>query len=967
MRPGGIGWFTWAAGPILLILLIGAGCKVNWQAPEEGFSPGEFHVQWLGSDSSSIRLPDDLEVTLWAESPMFYNPTNIDVDHRGRIWVTEAVNYRNYNAGEEGRKTHDQGDRVVILEDSDQDGRADRSTVFAQDTGLVSPLGIAVMGNRVLVSCSPNLLVYTDTTGDDHADTREVLLTGFGGKDHDHSLHSVIAGPDGDWYFNVGNAGPHQVTDRAGWTLRSGSMYTGGSPYNLVNQGSMKSDDGEIWTGGLALRIHPDGQGLKVYAHNFRNAYELIIDSYGTIWQNDNDDQVMACRTSYVMEYGNAGYFSEDGTRSWQGDRRPSQDIFTAHWHQEDPGVMPAGDNTGAGSPTGIVINEGDGLGEKYRGLLLSAEAGRNVIYAYKPRLAGAGYRFDRVNLISSVKADNINYKWHEDTLDKSMWFRPSDICIGTDGAIYIADWYDPIVGGHQMRERQGYGRIYRISPKNKSLKSPVIHYDTPDGLIEAFRNPAINVRHLAFEKIQAMGASMVPGVEKLSRDPNPYIRVRAIWLLARLGEKGKSKVIRALNHRDPEKNMVAFRALRQADSIHILEYAGRLIGKRNPMLNREIAFALRDMEYREGRYLLKELIRQYPGNDAYLLAAISTACKGKEDSVYLHLLKPMLDSTNWDYTLVAILHAIHPREACEAIVRQLALSRGDSLKHMLLRTLAFIPSPCAVKGMAGLIQSADSSLVSEARWWLAFRRTNDWQELVQWDVYDSLTLDPETRKLNESLNRLLKEKGKAQLKTALELALDPSGGLVILQLLTNSKLDPSISRQISDTLFYNPNPVVRAMAGDLFWKKKYQYSIDVIKRMEMNSDSGKLVFNKACIHCHHFGGKGGSVGPDLSAIAEKMDVPSLLDAIINPGAGIVFGYEATAIKTRNGIEYMGFVLSDGDPVQLKDILGKVHEIPRNTILKRNAQRGSLMPPPQNLNLSDVDLAHLIGYLKNNR
>lgn len=84
MKPRWINLSTWATGPILLIILIGAGCKTNWQVQEEDFSPGEFHVQWLGGDSSSIRLPDDLEVTLWAESPMFYNPTNMDVDHRGK-------------------------------------------------------------------------------------------------------------------------------------------------------------------------------------------------------------------------------------------------------------------------------------------------------------------------------------------------------------------------------------------------------------------------------------------------------------------------------------------------------------------------------------------------------------------------------------------------------------------------------------------------------------------------------------------------------------------------------------------------------------------------------------------------------------------------------------------------------------------------------------------------------------------
>ncbi|HNR06734.1 MAG TPA: HEAT repeat domain-containing protein, partial [Saprospiraceae bacterium] len=629
--------------------------------------------------------------------------------------------------------------------------------------------------------------------------------------------------------------------------------------------------------------------------------------------------------------------------------------------------VMPAGDNTGAGSPTGIVINEGDALGDKYRGILLSAEAGRNVIYAYKPKRSGAGYRFERFNLIGSVEADNINYKWHEDTLEKSMWFRPSDLCIGTDGAIYIADWYDPIVGGHQMRERNGYGRIYRIQPKNKSLQSPALRFDTPAGLIEAVRNPAINVRYQAFEKIRALGPSMIPRVQTLLKDPNPYIRMRAIWLLATLGEKGKAEAIRLLDHRDPEKNMVAFRALRQADSSHVPEYAQQLIRKKNPLLNREIAFAVRGMKFADARSLLKDLIGQYQDPDAYMLAAIAAACKRKEDSVYSQILKPLLDSTNWKPAMVAVLHAIRPPGACEDIVHRLSLPGKDSTKIKLLGTLAFIPSPCAVKGMAGLIRSEDSSLVSEARWWLAFRRTNDWQDLVDWGAYDSLIVDPETRIWNEGLNRLMTEKGGARLEAALELALDPSGGLLILQLISNGKLDPALSRQISDTLFYNPNPVVRAMAGDLFWKNKYQYSIDVIKRMEMNEDSGRLVFNRACIHCHQFGGKGGSVGPDLSAVAGKMDVSSLLDAIINPGAGIVFGYEATAIKTTDGMEYTGFVMSDGDPVRLKDILGKVHDIPQKTIVGRYPLRGSLMPPPQNLMLRDVDLAHLVGYLKNNR
>ena len=233
-----------------------------------------------GAPPRSFDCPEGLEVALFASSPALFNPTAIDVDAAGRVWVAEGVNYRRWNGRNPGLE-HPAGDRIVVLEDVDGDGTCDTSTVFAQDEELVAPLGLCVLEDRVLVSCSPHLFEYRDADGDGRADQRRTLLTGFGGHDHDHGLHSCVAGPDGRLYLAVGNAGPHRVTDGAGWTLRSGSLYGGGGPVSADNRPGLVSDDGRVWTGGLVLRLDLDGAGLAVLAHNFRNEYEVALDSWG--------------------------------------------------------------------------------------------------------------------------------------------------------------------------------------------------------------------------------------------------------------------------------------------------------------------------------------------------------------------------------------------------------------------------------------------------------------------------------------------------------------------------------------------------------------------------------------------------------------------------------------------------------------------------------------------------------------
>ena len=118
--------------------------------------------------------------------------------------------------------------------------------------------------------------------------------------------------------------------------------------------------------------------------------------------------------------------------------------------------MIPYGDLYGAGSPTGICVYENGALPDKYRGMLLSCEAGRNVVFGYFPVPDGAGFKLKRFPFFSTTppESDDPDYKWNERLADARKWFRPSDVCVGADGCIYVADWFDAVVGGHQMDDR---------------------------------------------------------------------------------------------------------------------------------------------------------------------------------------------------------------------------------------------------------------------------------------------------------------------------------------------------------------------------------------------------------------------------------------------------------------------------------------------------------------------------------
>jgi glucose/arabinose dehydrogenase len=368
--------------------------KTNAKAPIHLTSPEE--------SRQTFTLPEGYEANLFASEEQFPDlkkPVQMTFDAKGRLWVTTMASYPMYLPG----KPVD--DKVLIFEDTDGDGKADKQTVFADK--LHVPTGIELGDGGAYVAQQPNLMFLKDTNGDDKADTRDLIMHGFDTADSHHAMHAFTWDPGGALYWQEGTFHHTQVETPYG-------------PQRVANAG--------------VFRFEPKTFKFEVFvSYGFANPWGHFFDRWG---------QNLVADAS-----GGANYFGTafSGQVDYPSKHGKLKEFLVKQWR-----------------PTsGCELVSSRNFPDETQGdYLLNNVIGFQGVLRYRMKDDGSGFHADPIEPL--LRSTDPNY-------------RPVDLEFGPDGALYLVDWYNPLIGHmqHSLRDPNRdveHGRIWRIHYKKRPL-----------------------------------------------------------------------------------------------------------------------------------------------------------------------------------------------------------------------------------------------------------------------------------------------------------------------------------------------------------------------------------------------------------------------------------------------------------------------------------------------------------------
>lgn len=930
-------------------------------------------------------VQEGYEVNLVAsevEFPELMNPVALDIDARGRLWVTTTPSYPQYLPGTPVN------DKILIFEDINKDGKADKQTVFAD--GLHLPIGIALADGGAYVSQQPNLMFLKDTNGDGVADVREQVLHGFDSADSHHSISAFAFGPDGALYMQEGTFHHTQVE----------------TPY-----GPQRVKDAAVF------RYEPKTERFSIFvSYSFANPWGHCFDEWGQNFVADAS--------------GGANYFAAafSGDVIYPQKHRQMQQFLKKQWR-----------------PTAgcLIVNNPHFPDEAQGNYLLNNTIGFLGTLQYKVSDDGSGFKADPVDPLLSSRDTNfrpIDQKFGPDgSLYIIDWFNP---LIGH----MQHNLRDPKRDKHHGR----IWRIR--NKNKPLLEVPEIENASPAKLVELLERPDSMVRDLARRQLRLHPVADVVtaidawlGKQQGDDSQTEHNRLEALWVMQQLDQVRPELLTAVLESKDHRARAAATRVLcywreRVPGSTAMLT---SLAVDESPRVRLEAVRAASFFaDADEGREIVSNALTK--PLDYYLNYTITETNAtldrrgGARSGADEGLIKKLAAGEIASDQLVAITQVA----VKEANVSQLARvtnailggnysadHKAAALREVMVAAKAKkllpsidtnIASKQFLKALADGNVSLTTSLAEMAGQWEVEEMTEPLRDAIFGAKTPGETIDAalvtmlgfKTPRASDTRGELGRNETSAALKLhfakvvaatsnglaanaigyALSKGISPqqhelltgavqsvlagdNGANLLTKQLQTQSLAPDTAKLILRAVYTSGTSSGKMV--DLLSKAagiggpvkplSAEQRADLIKQIETRGDArrGELVYRRQdlnCAQCHALSGAGGNVGPDLSGVGVTSPTEYLLDSILEPSKQIKEAYLTLNVLTTDGVVVRGVKVDRDDTrLVLRDEKGKEIVIAEDDI-EAESEGKSLMPEGLHQLMTQDELIDLIAF-----
>jgi putative heme-binding domain-containing protein len=854
-------------------------------------------------------LDPGLEISLWAETPLLGKPTQMAWDAAGRLWVACTPIYPQIEPG-----AHPD-DKVVVLEDTDRDGKADKSTTLADD--LLIPSGIAVdpqagPGAAAYVAASTELLHLADTDGDGRADQRRIVLSGFGTEDTHHNLHTLRWGPDGRLYMNQ-------------------SVYTHShleTPWGLVRLNA-----------GGCLAYDPRTERVEVFMQGLWNPW-------GHAW----DRQGQSFFTDGAGFAGLAWAFPGAVFNPSEGARKTMPTI--------SPGTYP--------KFAGLEIIHSPLFPADWQGTAVTCDFRAHRVVRFQ------------INDLAPAKSGYVTKELPDLARTADLAFRPIDVRLGSDGALYLADWTNPIINHGEVdfrdpRRDHVHGRIWRLAPKGRrpiAWQAPKIPAPGPGDLASAAPRARVEaMRALARDpSVAAVTSILTAALEAPADDPHyEFAAWRSINDLAEVWAEALAKgewvadsaqkqkqLVWGLGAIRPELARGALAKLLAAEKVpldgtgpwlELLGKAGDGVALQRLWEPLVVGYA-GDCCENDATRALTEKVRGFP-NEAVAKRALAALLEAART-------RGARPAAGLDFAPV-LFHASEPWRTGAVELAGLWQAPG---------TLEKIPellgepdlAPATRRAVFKTLRAFDARALLEAQCVPGPNQRDAVLALAALDFAKAAPFLPAVlAKADEATWReLLAIKGAPDaLAAAFPKDVPVERALKIAREIgrPGAKLVAALSgkAEAPAATYLGPAPEIVKRDGD--------------------PARGEEIYRRAalaCVTCHAIGGAGGKVGPELGTLGASAPLDYILESLYAPNAKVKEGYHAVSFTLKDGTVAAGVLARETEKdFVLRNASGAEQTVPKASVVTRE-NIGSLMPPGLLANLQPrehVDLAAFLAQL----